>query len=165
MLRHMTLLRKWRHLENDVMWRHHVGFLPKFQKMFPSLILRHGANLKSFAQFKQELWIFFHIMTSSPKILTSSAKMLITDEKNTLHGGGANRPPFFIFAFFGPGAPNLPWYKLGTSFTGSEQKNYENVFFSADISIFADDVSIFGDDVIIWKNIHNSLLNCANYAP
>ena len=74
MLRHMTSLRKWRHLKNDVMWRHHVGFLQKFQEMFLSLILTYGENLKSLAQFKRELWIFFHIMTSSPKMLTSAKK-------------------------------------------------------------------------------------------
>ena len=59
MLRHMTSLRKWRHLENDVTWRHHVGFLPKFQEMFFSLILSYGANLKLFAPFKVKLLHFF----------------------------------------------------------------------------------------------------------
>ena len=53
-------LNRWRHnmgiyrkmTLSAVKWRHYVGFSPKSQDMFLSLILSCGVNRKSFASFK-----------------------------------------------------------------------------------------------------------------
>ena len=103
--------------------------------MFPSLILKHGANLKSFAQFKRELWIFSHIMTSLPKMMTSSAKMLITVEKIHFHNFFCSEPvkevPNLYQGKFGaPGPKNAKMKKgglLGTSRVQQPPKSPCNV--------------------------------------
>ena len=60
----------WRHqksgkTKNTTKWRHLVGFSQKIQKIFPCPISCLCENMKSFAWFRQKLYRFFILMTSS----------------------------------------------------------------------------------------------------
>ena len=80
-----SLEKKWKMTSRDVTWRHHVGFLPTFQKMFLLLILWLCPNMKSFASFKRKLWTitFFQVnMEIYRKILPTPDKKPISSDQN-----------------------------------------------------------------------------------
>ena len=76
--------------------------------------------------------------------------------------GGCLIAPLLHFCIFWSWCPKFALIQVRYLLYRFWTKKLWKCIFSTVISIFADDVIIFGDDVIIWKNIHNSILNCAN---
>ena len=103
----------------DIIWRHHVRFLPNYQKMFFSLIWRYGAKMKVYAPFKRELWIFSHIMTSQPhhstiiddviaKMTSQNFLQIFLKVYSHSHHLGKFHDSPTIFTVFTEGGPNQP---------------------------------------------------------